>query len=598
MPAVSKCIQVSNDGQYILTTGTYKPRVRCYDVYQMALKFERGLDVEVIKFRLLSDDYSKIVFLQDERFVEFHSQFGRYYRTRIPKYGRDLAYHSASCDMYFVGVGHEIFRLNLEHGRFLSPLDTNATEINCCEFNPLHDLLACGTKEGMIECWDPRSRTRVGMMDVALGSLVDDLDLPVMPSVTALKFRDGLTMAVGTNTGHILMYDLRSNKPVLIKDHQYELPIKDIEFHDQLDLVLSMDTKILKLWERKTGKAFTAIEPGTDLNDLCQVPSSGLLFMANEAPKIMTYYIPSLGTAPRWCSFLDNLTEELEESSTLTVYDDYKFVTRQELEALGLSHLIGSNLLRAYMHGFFMDIRLYHKAKAISDPFAYQNYRKSKIREKIEEERVNRVQLKKLPKVNRDLAEKLMIEDEEGSKKKKKKLTSSIMKDDRFSALFSNPDFQIDKTTDEYRLLNPVVSKLDKSKKKKQEVVEQQFDEIDDEVEGRPSEDDSSSSDDEHVWTEEVKKQHRLVSREHKEKQWAERQEAAIMKTKFYEIKEGEEFKSLQDKRKQKELKVDGKQNDLKNLKNIILNVKTYVGRLMTLQRVSKTNLNSGWERG
>lgn len=28
---------------------------------------------------------------------------------------------------------------------------------------------------------------------------------------------------------------------------------------------------------------------------------------------------------------------------------------------LGLTHLIGSALLRAYMHGFFMDIRLYHK---------------------------------------------------------------------------------------------------------------------------------------------------------------------------------------------------------------------------------------------
>ena len=47
-----------------------------------------------------------------------------------------------------------------------------------------------------------------------------------------------------------------------------------------------------------------------------------------------------------------------------TVYDDYRFVTRTELDGLGLSHLIGSKLLRAYMHGFFMDIRLYHKVCA------------------------------------------------------------------------------------------------------------------------------------------------------------------------------------------------------------------------------------------
>ena len=76
------------------------------------------------------------------------------------------------------------------------------------------------------------------------------------------------------------------------------------------------------------------------------------------------------------------------------MYDDYKFLTRKELEELGLSHLIGSNLLRAYMHGFFVDMRLYHKAKSIAEPFAYEQYRKSKIREKIDQERENRVRLK------------------------------------------------------------------------------------------------------------------------------------------------------------------------------------------------------------
>ena len=40
------------------------------------------------------------------------------------------------------------------------------------------------------------------------------------------------------------------------------------------------------------GKAYTSIEPGTDLNDMCVVPGSGLLFMANEAPKMLSYYIP------------------------------------------------------------------------------------------------------------------------------------------------------------------------------------------------------------------------------------------------------------------------------------------------------------------
>lgn len=57
------------------------------------------------------------------------------------------------------------------------------------------------------------------------------------------------------------------------------------------------------------------------------------------------------GPAPKWCAFLDNLTEELESTASQVVYDDYKFVTKQELESLGLDHLLGTNLLRAYMHG-------------------------------------------------------------------------------------------------------------------------------------------------------------------------------------------------------------------------------------------------------
>ena len=52
------------------------------------------------------------------------------------------------------------------------------------------------------------------------------------------------------------------------------------------------------------------------------------------------------------------MTEELEEEDTPEVFDDYKFVTREELSGLGLDSLIGSNMMRAYMHGFFIDSKL------------------------------------------------------------------------------------------------------------------------------------------------------------------------------------------------------------------------------------------------
>ncbi|KAJ7414431.1 Nucleolar protein 10 [Willisornis vidua] len=513
MPTVSTKIKVSRDGQYIMAVGTYKPRVRCFDTYQLSQKFERCLDSEVVTFEILSDDYSKIVFLQCGRFVEFHSQHGHYYRTRIPKFGRDFSYHYPSCDLYFVGAR------------------------------------------------------------------IDGL-----PSISALQFDGALNMAVGTSTGQVLLYDLRSSNPLIVKDHHYGLPIKSIQFHRQLDLIISADSRIIKMWNKDTGKIFTSMEPEHGINDVCLYPNSGMLMTANEAPKMNIYYIPLqrevreceylttarvnplhevLGPAPKWCSFLDNLTEELEENPESTVYDDYKFVTRKDLENLGLAHLIGSTLLRAYMHGFFMDIRLYHKAKMMANPFAYEEYRREKIRQKIEETRAQRVQLKKLPKVNKELALKLIEEEGEEqqiARKRKQKNLPSLLKDDRFKVMFENPDFQVDEQSEEFRLLNPLVSKISEKRKRKLKILEEleaQGQEEEEEPEGKASDAESSeSSDDEKGWVEEVRKQRKLLRQEEKLKRQERSKEdqQTLLKPQFFEIKEGEEFRSFKDSAKKQKL--------------------------------------------
>lgn len=55
-----------------------------------------------------------------------------------------------------------------------------------------------------------------------------------------------------------------------------------------------------------------------------------------------------------------------------------------------------------------------------------------------------------LPKVNKDLALKL-ADDERNMKKKNN--ASSILRDNRFKALFENPDFHIDPNSEEYRFV-------------------------------------------------------------------------------------------------------------------------------------------------
>lgn len=237
-----------------------------------------------------------------------------------------------------------------------------------------------------------------------------------------------------------------------------------------------------------------------------------------------------------------------------------------------------------------MDVRLYKKAKSVADPFEFDKYRKKKIRETIEQDRTNRVQVNKLPKVNKDLAMKLMNDQ---LNKKKKETATSLLNDTRFKGLFENPDFEVDKNTDEYRLLNPVLSRLDNAKKKelKKKLIAQEFEPVEvrrisheicfyrtlefktwnfwhdvfircvstfqDELEGKNSSEESDvsdeeSSDDEHTWTQEVKKQHRVIQREHRQRELQERLEAqakeeanSTKQPQLYELREGEEFKGI-----------------------------------------------------
>jgi len=514
MPALSDRLKVSKDGQYVMATGIYKPRLRCYDLNNLGLKFERCLDSEVVQFEMLSDDYSKMVFLHCDRYVEFHAQHGRYYRLRIPRFGRDMTYHPSTCDLYFAGVGPDIYRLNIEQGRFLNSLQTEASGNNCVTVNPVHSLVVAGSTAGRVEAWDPRTRGRVGVLDSAIHSVTEDREVTSVPAVTCLQFRDGLQLGVGTSTGKVLLYDLRSNRPMLTKDHMYGMPIKKIQFHDQ-DQVISMDGQIVKIWDRQVGTPYTSIESTAEFNDLSLYPGSGLLFLANEQPKMQVFYIPGLGPAPRWASFLDSLTEELEESNTATVYDDYKFVTKNEISELGLDHLVGTQLMRAHMHGYFMDIRLYRKASSARAPDSLETLKQQMIKKKLVEQKARRVQLKSsLPNVNKDLFMKLKDQEKKDKKPLKK---GDLLGDDRFGALFTNPEFEVDQNEEAYRLLNPVVARLDKSRKKELEkelsgVQELGNDAVDIAVSGES--DLEESSDDDQEWTKEVKKEHKIIQKE------------------------------------------------------------------------------------
>jgi ribosome biogenesis protein ENP2 len=83
-------------------------------------------------------------------------------------------------------------------------------------------------------------------------------------------------------------------------------------------------------------------------------------------------------------------------------------VTREELSELGLDHLIGTGMVKAYMHGYFINNKLYQRSKLTMNPTAYEEYQKEKNRKKDKERKERRITLNhKKPEVNAELSARL-----------------------------------------------------------------------------------------------------------------------------------------------------------------------------------------------
>lgn len=85
-----------------------------------------------------------------------------------------------------------------------------------------------------------------------------------------------MNLATGNKEGKVYMYDLRYPVPLFNIKHSYKLPIKKIKFHNFSQNIITIDKKIAKYSNMKTGKAFTNIETKQEINDFDCFENSGL----------------------------------------------------------------------------------------------------------------------------------------------------------------------------------------------------------------------------------------------------------------------------------------------------------------------------------
>lgn len=389
----------------------------------------------------------------------------------------------------------EVFRMNLEVGRFMKSYQVDVGTDDGVETGlqgsigvgsvntaavaeSSHNLLAFGTSIGSVEFWDSRSKSRVAILGGQEGE------------ITALDFNpSGLSLATGTSNGLIKLFDLRSPKPLLQKDHGPGFPIKNLihlTTSSQEKKVLSADKQMIKIWDELDGETWTSVEPLVDINFVTWCKNTGMILTANEGKPLHSFFIPQLGPAPRWCSFLDNMVEEMAEEVSTDQYDNFKFLTLPELKSLSLAHLIGkTNLLRPYMHGYFVASKLYDQARLIANPYAVEEERAKRVKEKVEKERASRIRGNKKVKVNQKLVDKLLKRQEKRAHVDTK---AGVLGDERFNRLFEDEEFKIDENSREFQVLNPS-TKVDPETGVKTTIPGMQF--TDDSDQGSTDDDDS-----------------------------------------------------------------------------------------------------------
>jgi ribosome biogenesis protein ENP2 len=253
-----------------------------------------------------------------------------------------------------------------------------------------------------------------------------------------------------------------------------------------------------------------------------------MFLTANEGKQQHAFFIPQLGPAPRWCSFLDSVVEEMADDPndpnaysarrTGEVYDNYKFLTQPQLRDLNLDHLVGkTNLLRPYMHGYFVAQRLYEEARLIANPSSWEE-RAKRVKEKVNKERESRIRGKKkiAAKVNRKLAEKILEREERNERRRAQRVLAQggdekvdadltapadagekeekgLLADSRFARLFQDEDYAVDETSREFHSLNPSTRTAPASNLDHEKGLTAVEEEAIEEVPGSESEDDSDT---------------------------------------------------------------------------------------------------------
>jgi ribosome biogenesis protein ENP2 len=317
-PSLIKKIKQTKDAGFLIGYGGYPPQVRCFDLYNLGLKFQRTFSCEINDFQIITQNWEKIIFLRSDKHLEFHSKSGFYYQFKIPNTANSLAFDDYSKILYIFSLNNEILRFNLDLGKFIPSFKSNIQSTNTSSAKSLlGNFISLGNSKGIIEIWD----LRVSKRPVCLIDSLLYLKKKNNNSVTSLYFckKNIYKLYTGFSSDDIVLYDLRNLSPMISKKIGTNFAIHTIKNNQNSNLILCADKKIIKLWDETNGKTSVTIKPKNEINHVCIVKNTGFVFISTTDSRVDSRYIPLLGTVPPWCYPLGQVNRKIRKSSIHTI---------------------------------------------------------------------------------------------------------------------------------------------------------------------------------------------------------------------------------------------------------------------------------------
>jgi ribosome biogenesis protein ENP2 len=294
-PLYSKKIKETKDGNFLLATGTYPPQIRCFEVQKnLGLKFVRHGTHDVKDFKILSTNWEKLVFLREDKTLEFHTKQGSYYFLKILATASDLTLDQKKGIIYIPSLYRDIYTVDVTEGRFSNAFKVPSTSMRTCsDIHPSNNILGFGNNSGKTEFWDPRAPSK------PIGCLKNSTlkNKKKINPVSSLRFSENhnVSIFIGYASGDIVLYDLRAQGPVLSKNLGNNLPITSIKNHFSTKIAITADLHNVSMWNTNNGKEKAKITSPRKINHVCKLRDSGFLFLSVEDPLIEVKFIKKLG---------------------------------------------------------------------------------------------------------------------------------------------------------------------------------------------------------------------------------------------------------------------------------------------------------------